>query len=212
MVERIEIVRGPSSALYGSNGIFATINVVTRSPVQARTMRVGVETGSYGEKKVTLSSGASLGHGANLLVSASVFNNGGQSLYFPEFDRRATNFGRAVGVDGERGYHLFAELIWHNWAFTGYLGSREKQVPTGWYNTIFNDRGNKILDQRGFFEAAYSHDLYPRVRCAGAFTTTSTVTAGGTITASGTRSRITGIWGPAIGWDPNWPMTSPYRT
>jgi iron complex outermembrane receptor protein len=80
MVERIEIVRGPSSALYGSNGIFATINVVTRSPVQARTMRVGAETGSYGEKKVTLSSGASLGHGANLLVSASVFNNGGQSL------------------------------------------------------------------------------------------------------------------------------------
>jgi iron complex outermembrane receptor protein len=161
MVERIEIVRGPSSALYGSNGIFATINVVTRSPVQARTMRVGAETGSYGEKKVTLSSGASLGHSANLLVSASVFNNGGQSLYFPEFDRRATNFGRAVGVDGERGYHLFAELIWHNWAFTGYLGSREKQVPTGWYNTIFNDRGNKILDQRGFFEAAYSHDLSP---------------------------------------------------
>jgi outer membrane receptor for ferrienterochelin and colicins len=64
-----------------------------------------------------------------------------------------------VDVDGERGYHLFANLIWHNWTFTGYLGSREKLVPTGWYGTDFNNRGNKILDERGFFEAAYARDL-----------------------------------------------------
>jgi len=159
LVERIEIVRGPSSALYGSNGIFATINIVTRSPVQARRLRASTETDSFSESKVQLSSGMPLGHGANLLLSASVFNGGGQSLYFPEFDRPQTNFGRAVDVDGERGYHAFANLIWQNWSFTGYLGSREKLIPTGWYNTLFNDRGNKILDARGFFEAAYSRDL-----------------------------------------------------
>jgi len=159
LVERIEIVRGPSSALYGSNGIFATINIVTKSPVEAKRLRASTETGSFGEKKIELSSGMNLGHGANLLVSASVFNNSGQLLYFPEFNSPQTNDGWSRGADGERGYHAFANLIWHNWSFTGYLGSHQKQIPTGWSDLIFGDPGNSTLDARGFFEAAYSRDL-----------------------------------------------------
>jgi len=161
LVKRIEVVRGPSSALYGSNGIFATINIVTKSPVEARRLRATTETGSFGEKKVQLSTGVNLGHGANLLVSASVFSNSGQSLYFPQFDNPQTNSGWARGVDGERGYHTFANLIWRHWSFTGYLGSRRKEVPTGWYGTVFDDPGNYIADTRGFFEAAYTRDLSP---------------------------------------------------
>lgn len=161
LVKRIEVVRGPSSALYGSNGIFATINIVTKSPVESKRLRATTETGSFGEKKVELSSGMNLGHGANLLVSASVFNNRGQSFYFPRFDSPQTDSGWARGVDGERGYHTFANLIWRNWSFTGYLGSRRKQDPTAAFGTIFDDAGNHVVDTRGYFEAAYTRDLSP---------------------------------------------------
>jgi outer membrane cobalamin receptor len=159
LVQRIEIIRGPSSALYGSNGLFATINIVTRSPVDSERLRLSTETGSFGEKKAHLSSSLELGGGANLLVSASVFNNRGRDLYFPEFDSLQNNHGRAIGGDGERGYHGFANLIWRDWSFTGYFNSREKGTPTGYFGVVFNDSGNKILDSRNFVEAAYSRNL-----------------------------------------------------
>jgi outer membrane receptor for ferrienterochelin and colicins len=159
LILRIEIIRGPSSALYGSNGMFATINIVTKSPAESRPLRASVETGSFGERKLEVSTSRYLGGGVNLLISASVFNDDGPSLYFPEFDSAATNYGRASGADGERGYHAFANLIWRNWSFIGTVGDRLQNVPTAWYGTVFNDSGTWVQDERGFVEAAYQRDL-----------------------------------------------------
>jgi outer membrane receptor for ferrienterochelin and colicins len=160
LVKRIEIVRGPSSALYGTNGMFATINIVTKSPVEYEPLRVSAEMDNFGERKVQVSGSQYLGHGANLLVSVSVFNNTGQpALYLPGFDAPQTNHGLAVNMDGERGYHTFANLIWNGWSFTAYFNNREKVVPTAWFGTIFNDAGDKVSDGRGFLESSYQRDV-----------------------------------------------------
>ena len=159
LVERIEVIRGPSSALYGSNGILANINIVTKSPVDMRRLRVTTETGSFGEKKAGVSTSLYLGKGANLLFSGSVFNNSGQDLYFPEFASPATNYGRATGVDGERGYHTFANLVWKDWSITAYFNSREKHPPVSWGPTIFPDTGSFVRDSRNFIAATYTREV-----------------------------------------------------
>jgi iron complex outermembrane receptor protein len=155
LVERIEVVRGPSSALYGSNGIFATINVVTVSPVDFPTLHATTEVGSFGQKKAMLAGSFNLGKGANLLVSAAVVNNTGRSLYIPDLGQTA------IGMDGERAYHTFANLIWRNWNIVAFFNDRKKMVPVAWdYNAnSVGSRGNYTMDGRGYIAAKYARSL-----------------------------------------------------
>ena len=165
LVERIEIIRGPTSALYGSNGMLANINVVTRSPVDGERLRVSTETDSFGERKLSAASSLYLGGGANLLVSGSVFNNIG--IAFPPaglgLPPQSVPPGASSGsnADGERGYHTFANLIWHDWSFTAYFNSRDKQPPIGLGTSLSDDPSQHVVDGRSMAGATYKHQVGP---------------------------------------------------
>jgi iron complex outermembrane receptor protein len=158
LVQRIEVIRGPSSALYGSNGIFATINIVTISPVDHPTARATTEIGSYGEKKIQLSSSMYLGRGANMLLSGSIFHDAGRSVDFGRIGG-GPELGVADGVERQRGYHVFAHAVWHNWSFMALANRRDELIPHGYFGTSFNSRGTQAEDGRSFVEAAYSRPL-----------------------------------------------------
>ncbi|MCW9028196.1 MAG: TonB-dependent receptor [Kangiella sp.] len=59
-IERIEIVRGPNSTLYGSDAIGGVIQIFTR---KAQGTQLSVGGGSYNTKKATVGNGGSLGNG-----------------------------------------------------------------------------------------------------------------------------------------------------
>jgi iron complex outermembrane receptor protein len=153
LVERIEVIRGPSSALYGSNGVFATINLVTRSPVEESRIRVSTESGSLGGEKLFFSASTYLGRGANLLISGSAFRSSGRTAFFPELGQAT------AGISAERGYHTFANLIWRNWSVMASFNDRRVTVPTGWYGAIFGDRNTRSQDVHNFVEAAYTRAI-----------------------------------------------------
>ena len=160
LVKQIEIVRGPSSALYGSNGIFATINIVTKSPQEAGPPALTLDAGSFGEKKAQVTMAEPLGKGASLLFSGSMFNNSGQSpLYFSQLNTPANNGGQALRMDSEKGYHFFANLVWRNWSIIAVLSDRNKIQPISWGPTIFNDRGTQLMESAGYIEAAYAREF-----------------------------------------------------
>jgi outer membrane receptor for ferrienterochelin and colicins len=159
LVKQIEIIRGPSSALYGSNAMFATINIITKSPSEVGPLAITTDTGSFGEKKIQLTETAFFG-GAKVLLSASVLNNTGESpLYFPQLNTPLTNNGNAIDMNTERGYHLFATLDWHNWTITAAFAGHDMLQPISWGPTIFNNRGSQDADNRDFIDAVYKRPL-----------------------------------------------------
>jgi iron complex outermembrane recepter protein len=59
--ERIEVLKGPATALYGSDAIGGVINVESRAPSAGRTAEAYAERGAFGWSRVLLSAGGMRG-------------------------------------------------------------------------------------------------------------------------------------------------------
>jgi len=160
VVKQIEIIRGPSSALYGSNGEFATINVITKPPEEAGPPSLSATFGSFGEKKAQMMATVPVGKRTKILLSGTVFNNSGESpLYFPGLDTPENNHGEAIRMDSQKGYHFFSNLIWRHWNIIAVLSDRNKIQPVSWGDTVFNDRGTHVDETANYVEAAYTREF-----------------------------------------------------
>ena len=70
-VDRIEVVRGPTSALYGRNGVGGTINILTRNAPDKFEASGALTGGSFGFIKPRLTLGGPISDNVNVLVSGS---------------------------------------------------------------------------------------------------------------------------------------------
>jgi len=60
-IERIEIVQGPNSALYGANAVSAVINIVTRAPPNDLRAEARLAAGERGDLRTNVSAGGAIG-------------------------------------------------------------------------------------------------------------------------------------------------------
>lgn len=75
MASRIDVIKGPASALYGSNAIHGVVNVVTPDTTRGGGF-VGLDYGSYGFHRVKLRQGKDFG-GSGIGINASVTRDTG---------------------------------------------------------------------------------------------------------------------------------------
>ncbi len=75
-IERIEVVRGPSSSLYGANAMGGVINIITKRGSGEPFLRMGVETGSHDGQAYSLEAGGSFGD-FDIRVSGRDFTSDG---------------------------------------------------------------------------------------------------------------------------------------
>ena len=158
-IDRIEIIRGPSSSLYGTNAFLAVINVITRSGRDLKGLEVSATGGSYSTGEMRMSYGTRLENGVEAFVSGTYYDSGGQSLFYPEFDSPATNNGWAHAADGDSLRRLFGKVSFGNFRIQTNYSWRDKQIPTGSYGTDFNDPRAETVDERGFLEMRYDREV-----------------------------------------------------
>jgi outer membrane receptor for ferrienterochelin and colicins len=76
LVERIEIVKGPASSLYGSEAVGGLINIITKSATNADTFSADVFTTGYLEHNFDLGAKINLGKKATALLGLNYFKYG----------------------------------------------------------------------------------------------------------------------------------------
>ncbi|HEY1959129.1 MAG TPA: TonB-dependent receptor [Polyangiaceae bacterium] len=179
-IERIEIIRGPGSVLYGTSAFFGVINLVTRS----RDMP------THGEAKVDTVLGAGRGRvtgywragkDAGAWMSVASAHSGGDTYHFEEL-RTGSNVpgnntaynscnpggtdyyglpcsGDAAGVDGFNSFTVNGRVWWKSLTLQWFLTTRKKFLPAGEYATTFLDPNTNFTDTRGFLEARFEPQL-----------------------------------------------------
>ncbi|HEY6807790.1 MAG TPA: TonB-dependent receptor, partial [Gemmatimonadales bacterium] len=91
-----------------------------------------------------------LANGVELLAFAGMFRSDGQTLSFP-------GLGTAVGADGERYDRQFAKLTAGDWTLQAGRSWRLKQIPTGSFQTTFNDPRARTTDAYSTAFLRYAH-------------------------------------------------------
>jgi iron complex outermembrane receptor protein len=157
--QRVEIIRGPASALYGTSAFFAVINITTKRGADLNGVLVRGGVGNLGRAKFSGTAGRRFTNGVDVAFSAGMENlDGYDSLYFSEFDSPESNNGVARDLDEESVRMVQGRVSVRDLTITGAFGRRERTVPTAAFDTAFNAPGFATIDERAFVDAAFDRE------------------------------------------------------
>lgn len=161
-VERIEVVRGPGSALYGTGAFFAVINVVPRESLGPNNhLEV---TGAVGALSTTRGHATASWEDGNrsILVSAAAMTASGADTTLLRRADPALGDLLVSGLDAERAATASMRARLGDFSFQGQLNVRSKELPTAPYGTVPGAEGNTVEDLRAFVEARYEREFTER--------------------------------------------------
>ena len=158
LIERVEIIRGPSSSLYGTSAFFGVINVISRRGLDMKGLEVAGSAGSQETYNGRLSYGNKYANGLELMISGTSYKSGGaRDLYYSEYDTPLENNGIASHTDDDKSGSIYSKFSFQDFTLTANYLSREKVIPTASYDTAFNDDRNRTVDAHGYVDLKYAH-------------------------------------------------------
>ncbi|MCC7540066.1 MAG: PEGA domain-containing protein [Deltaproteobacteria bacterium] len=162
-IERIEVVRGPGSVLYGSNAFFGVLNLVTRDADTMLRPNVSIVAEGVRTARARVGAGARFSRTAGAWLSLGGVASQGEDLYFPEYEDELPG-GVARDVDGFRAGSVGARGWLGDFTLQLSYNIRRKDIPTGSFDTIIADDRAFSEDQRSFAELRWEPRLSRQIR------------------------------------------------
>lgn len=158
LIDRVEIVRGPGSVLYGNNAFFGVVNVITRQGKQVNGAEASGAYGSFNAASGRVTLGRRFTNGLDVLLSGTVYHTDGpRSLFYPAFNTPLQNNGVAHNLDEDGFGSFFGSAHYQDFTLEGAFIHREKGNPTAQYLTTFDDSRLRTVDARGYATLRYAH-------------------------------------------------------
>lgn len=160
LVDRIEVIRGPGSSLYGSGAFFGVVNVIPRTGAQMDGVEVAARAGSFTSRQGRLSAGRRFESGLEIIGSASADESAGNRRLVLADVAGQPGFGTGALGDGdaEKWGNAFLGLRRGEWKFMALQGAREKAFGTGLYGATFGDAYNRTHDRHQAADLQYDHE------------------------------------------------------
>lgn len=162
-VERVEVVRGPGSALYGTNAFLGVINVVTRERESTRPSHLALGAEGAGTARARASASGALGDEAGWWLSAGGALSRGDDFEFEALEDREGD-GTSAGADGFGAAGARGKVWTGPWTVLAYANHRDKRIPTGAYDTVLAHPDAHSADTRAFGEVRLEPELSERLR------------------------------------------------
>ncbi len=168
-IERIEVVNGAASALYGSNAVGAVINMITKKPVHPIEGSFNTSFQSYNTSRLQANIGSNLD---KLTIGASLFRNStdGYDIARGAMSKPHTDYGSDLKLGlkpTERVTIAFnSRLFQHEvFNFSGTLNTAhdlERKVTVGGQSTVLSKNTRNNLSASVNFDKFFKFDVLER--------------------------------------------------
>ena len=160
MIKQVEIIRGPGSALYGANAVFAVINIITRSGGDVNNW---AELRAQGGNKDTGRGEATFGHkfanGLDFLAGGSRFSSSGdEDIHYPDVDDAARNYGHIRDNDSEFSGDMFSKVAYGEFTLEADYDKRVKDNSAATYLALWQDPG-RMMERRDDLSVRWDHPV-----------------------------------------------------
>jgi iron complex outermembrane receptor protein len=166
MIDHIEVLRGPASALYGSLGFLGIINIVTKRGTEKDWTKLTFEMTNASLFRGVATLGHRFKNDLEFGLQINAWGGLGDSFTYPDLTQNQTcvpdiPYTCKKGVsdpatDAQAGAALYGHLEWKGLSLKFSYQWWDEKIPFAPYRTLFNDTANHYTLDRGYVDVGYT--------------------------------------------------------